>query len=59
MKNIQNLNAYKNNVINFCRQTPPSLKMVMSTHKWAFRIFIGKYCFFQKTCFIIQHLPNS
>ncbi len=32
-KNIQNLISYKKGYIDFCRQMPPSLKMVMSPHK--------------------------
>ncbi len=51
---MQNVNAYKNGYIDFCRQMPPSLKTVMSFRKRIFRSFLQKYCFFQKTCFIIK-----
>ncbi len=39
MKNIQNLISYKKVYVDFCRQTPLPLKMVMSSHKWYFTIF--------------------
>ncbi len=34
------------------RPSPPTLKTVMSCHKWVFWCFLQKYCFFRKTCFM-------
>ncbi len=42
MKNIQNLIFYKKVYIDFCCQTPLSLKMVVSSHNWFFAIFSHK-----------------
>ncbi len=39
MKNIQNLIFYKKGYSIFCSHTPPSLKTVVSSHKWFFEIF--------------------
>ncbi len=39
IKNIQNLISYKKFCIDFCRQTPLPLKIVMSSGKWFFTIF--------------------
>ncbi len=48
MKNIQNVDAYKQGYIDFCRQTPPPLRTVVFSHKWVFRSFSKNTASFEK-----------
>ncbi len=48
MKNIQNLDVHKEGYTDFCRQTLPPLKTIMSSNKWFFAVFWENNAFFEK-----------